>query len=63
MQLRVFNGQGQFIRNLINGEVNKGQYQIRWDGTDGGGKEVEAGIYYLQLTDGKQRIGRRVVKL
>lgn len=63
LQLNVYNNNGQLVKQLVHSHMNTGQYQIIWDGTDAGGKMVEAGIYYLQLTDGRQRIGRRVVKL
>lgn len=63
LHLNVYNNHGQLVKQLINTYMNTGQYQTVWDGTDAGGKAVEAGIYYLQLTDGRQRIGRRVVKL
>lgn len=63
LELLVFNGRGQLIRRLTRGAYSQGHHLIQWDGRDNGGSSVESGIYYLQLTDGRQRIGRRMVKL
>lgn len=62
VQLMVFDGRGQLVKHLLKETVSKGQYQFRWDGKDESGTEVQSGVYYLQLTDGRQRVGRKVVK-
>lgn len=63
INLLIFNTEGQLIRNLTNKVIPQRSFQVIWDAKNDSGREVEAGIYYLQLTDGIQRIGRRVVKL
>jgi hypothetical protein len=55
MQVRiaVSNLQGQIIKVLANREYQAGNYEIRWDGTDGTGLEVPSGIYLLKLETDK----------
>lgn len=63
IQVVVFDGTGRLIRQLVNERTTRGQFQISWDGKDEGGTSMEAGIYYIQLTDGRQRVARKVMKL
>lgn len=62
VRLQIFDVRGQLIRSLLNTQIEKGEYQYNWNGKDNGGALVPDGIYYLQLTDGKQRIGRKLIK-
>ncbi len=49
--LRVFDVLGHEIRTLISGEGRTAGYNtIQWDGRDGNGNYVAAGLYYYQLT-------------
>ncbi|MFK7934957.1 MAG: PA14 domain-containing protein [Saprospiraceae bacterium] len=62
VNLQIFDVRGQLVRSLLDTEIEKGEYQYSWDGKDSGGALVPDGVYYLQLTDGKQRIGRKLIK-
>lgn len=62
VHLQIFDLRGQLVRSLLHTTVEKGEYQYGWDGKDGGGAVVPDGVYYLQLTDGRQRIGRKLIK-
>ena len=53
VQLNVYNGMGQHVRQLVNAVQEPGFYASRWDGRDDRGKAVSTGVYMLSLrTDG-----------
>ncbi len=53
---------GRAIRNLGRGDYPEGYSQIVWDGRDGQGRKVPAGVYFVRLTAGTVvRTGRIVV--
>ncbi len=47
--LNIYNMNGQFVQQLIDGNLSSGNHKIVWDGTDRTGNVVPAGIYLLQL--------------
>jgi len=49
VQIDVLNTSGTFIKNLINQEMNSGEYSVNWDGTDFSGKSVQSGVYFYQI--------------
>jgi len=46
----VYNAAGQKVRSLGSGIRCAGAHSLVWDGTDGGGRRVQAGVYYLRMT-------------
>jgi hypothetical protein len=48
-QLSVYNLLGQQIKTIIDGELEVGDHQAVWDGTDGNGAVVASGIYFYRL--------------
>ena len=49
VSLRVYNLQGQLIRNLFDGKVEAGRHQMIWNGTNDLGAKVVSGIYFYAL--------------
>ena len=49
IKLQVFNAGGQLLRQLLNGQLAPGIYEIAWDARDGSGRNVAAGIYFYRL--------------
>ena len=50
VNLEIFNILGQRITVLINNDVeNPGQYKVIWDGKNGSGSKVAAGVYIYRL--------------
>lgn len=47
--LQVFNEFGQFVRTLVNGEMNEGTHDVHWDGRDQAGAVAASGIYFYKL--------------
>jgi hypothetical protein len=46
----VYNAVGQRVRSLASGFGHAGAHSLVWDGTDAGGRRVQAGVYYLRIT-------------
>jgi len=47
---------GRVVRVLADGPFDAGEHRLGWDGTDGTGARVRAGVYYCRLvTDGQRR--------
>jgi hypothetical protein len=50
LSLAIFNEKGQLVRQLIAGSlVQEGKFQINWDGKDGSGNGLPAGVYYYSI--------------
>lgn len=54
--LKVYNLQGQEVRNLFSGSLDAGSQGIHWDGKDNNGQSVASGVYFYQIVskDGSQ---------
>lgn len=61
--VRVFNLKGQEIVVLMNKKLNRGIYQIEWDGKDLFGSFVGSGIYFYQVEASSQVLTRRMLYL
>ena len=59
--MNIFNLQGQLIRELHNGQLDAGDHQKQWDGTDAGGKQLPSGMYLVKLKVGKEVLNKRLV--
>lgn len=51
--LRIYNVNGQIIRNLQNNIQEAGKYSLQWDGLNESGNKLSNGIYYCQLVSGR----------
>ena len=49
VELLVYNVAGKKIRELVNGEMDAGQYRIHWDGKNDSGFDVASGLYFYRL--------------
>ncbi|MFQ6104633.1 MAG: T9SS type A sorting domain-containing protein [Candidatus Glassbacteria bacterium] len=49
-ELAVFSLRGRKVVTLLDGEMEGGVHRIAWDGRDGEGRRVPAGIYFYRLT-------------
>jgi hypothetical protein len=59
--LSVFDVTGRLVRTIVDGPLDAGFKQCRWDGTDAAGDEVRSGVYFYRLTAGKQTLTRKMV--
>ncbi len=51
--LKVYNINGELIRNIMEGNLPAGHFESVWNGKDNSGKEVSSGVYIYRLTAGK----------
>lgn len=58
--LTVYDATGRVVTNLVSGAVGSGLQTTSWDGTDGSGRSVAAGTYFLRLNSGIRSETRRV---
>ena len=58
--LTVHDASGRVVRRLGSGYRAAGRYAVRWDGTDGRGLAVPAGVYFLRLNTNGEASSRRV---
>ena len=50
--LVVYDVAGNRIRTLVNQDLEAGDHQVIWNGSDEGGRQVAAGIYLYRLDSG-----------
>jgi hypothetical protein len=63
VSLKVYNAAGRLVRTLEDGTRNAGRHEVRWDGTDTGGRSVASGLYYYRLEAGGEARTRPMVLL
>jgi hypothetical protein len=64
LDLNIYNGTGQLVRRLIAGSmVPEGKFQILWDGKNGYGEVLPAGVYWYSIKgeNGTDRKGKIVL--
>jgi hypothetical protein len=57
----VYNAVGQRVRSLASWLGHAGAHSLVWDGTDAGGRRVQAGVYYLRITTESGTVTQAVV--
>lgn len=63
LQMSIYDVKGRLIKAYAPVSVNSPDYQLVWDGTDGGGGTCNAGVYFLHLyIDGQAEV-YKIVKL
>jgi serine protease AprX len=61
--LHVYNIRGQWVRTLLDEEMQPGNHTVVWDGKNQDGKEVSSGIYFYQLTAGERKTTKKMLLL
>ncbi len=62
-RLSVYDLLGRRVRTLWDGSAPVGETQVTWDGTDGRGRNVAAGMYMVRLLVGERTETRKVALL
>jgi hypothetical protein len=52
--LDVFNTLGQKVRTLVQGRLDAGSHELRWDSRDESGKTLASGVYFYRLVAGER---------
>ena len=60
MELHIYDAAGRAVRHLVG---VRGDTSIRWDGRDALGRELPAGVYWMEARVGPLRRAARVVRL
>ncbi len=61
VRLRVYNVAGQLVRTLVDGPQTAGPHAASWDGRDGNGRGVAAGVYLYQLRAGDGTLTKKMI--
>jgi hypothetical protein len=61
VNITIYNLLGTAVTTLIDQQQETGQYSRTWDGTDGRGNLVTAGIYFYTMKAGNKKITRKMV--
>ncbi len=59
--VRVLDVAGRTLRTLVDGAMTPGEHSLRWDLTDGDGRPVRAGMYFVQARLGSQAFHQRLI--
>ena len=57
----IYNSIGEKVRTLLSQEQTAGPYQVRWDGTNEGGKNVASGVYFYRIQTGTQTTSKKML--
>jgi len=63
VKLEVFDAQGRRVRTLVDEARTAGEWTASWDGRDGGGRGVRAGLYFVRLEAQGQVLTQRLVRV
>lgn len=63
VRLEVYNITGQYVRTLVNDEIEPGYYSVLWDGCDDSGSKVGSGVYYYRFIAGKYTSTKKMALL
>jgi len=63
MTVKIFNEQGQFVRDLVNNRMGPGEFTLTWDGTDDAGNQVATGVYIYKIVAPNLNMSKKVTFL
>ena len=61
--VKIYNAQGQFVRDLVNEQLGPGRFTLTWDGTDAQGATVASGVYTYKIEVPGLRMSKQVTFL
>jgi len=61
--ITVYNIKGQKIRKILEGNFEKGNHSVIWDGTDSNNKAVSSGIYFYKLETNNDALMKKMLLL
>ena len=57
----VYNLKGQLVKTILNGNVEAGNKEIVWNGTDTQNNSVASGVYFYRIKTSNQTINKKMV--
>ena len=61
VSVRIYSVNGQLVRSLRQEDATPGDYEVRWNGRDDGGRLMPSGIYFVSVKQGLEASTTRVV--
>jgi hypothetical protein len=61
--LKIYDVAGRLVRTLVDRRLVADHYEVSWDGTNNGGRQVASGIYFYRIVAGKHSRTRKMVLL
>ncbi|MDH4037517.1 MAG: T9SS type A sorting domain-containing protein [Candidatus Krumholzibacteria bacterium] len=63
VRLAIYDVSGALVRELVNGDRDRGSYTETWDGRDARGAAVATGVYFYRLETSDRALSRKMVLL
>lgn len=63
ISIKIYDINGQMIRELINEEKSSGEYSVVWDGQNNFGSKVASGTYFYQIQTGDFSQAKKMILL
>ncbi len=61
VSLRLYDRLGRLVRVLVDSRQKAGVYSVVWDGCDGGGRRLSAGVYFCRFSAGEYQRSEKVI--
>jgi hypothetical protein len=63
VSISVYDASGAFVSTIVNAAFDEGPHDVRWNGTDAGGRRVASGVYFYRLTTHGTELTRKMMLL
>jgi len=61
VRLEIYNIKGQKVKTLVNGNMDKGNHNLIWNGSDNDGRKVSSGVYLYRLKTAKKDFNSKMI--
>jgi hypothetical protein len=61
VSLRVYDAVGRLVNNLLDGVVDNGSHNLKWNLTDANNRHIAGGIYFLVLETIDGRVTQKII--
>ncbi len=61
VSVRVYGVSGRLVSTLFDGRLAGGHERLSWSGTDGGGRRVASGVYFVRMEVGEEVLSRKLI--
>ncbi|MBK7867078.1 MAG: T9SS type A sorting domain-containing protein [Ignavibacteriales bacterium] len=60
VELNIFSSDGSLVKSLLKQSFSPGNYSVQWDGDDSYSRPVSSGVYFVTLSNGKDRVTKKM---
>ena len=61
ININIYDYRGIFIKSIMNDELSRGKYTVKWDGTNASGNNVSSGVYIYSMDNGYSRKTKKMI--